>query len=723
MMSSAAIAAKSRRPAREAREDFQSFQKALAMHKSARDENQRKKEELEKALKKRNRRPPISISDLTKIAKQKAEKADREAKPVFKTKKQRQQEALNKLKSKKKEADEVRQGVVGMDWTNPERRGRVSGGRSEDTSSGGRLDRRQREDDKLLQQIKNQYLGVKKPKKKIIPPSQKFKFSFDWDAQDDTSIDSNPLYKNKMTGALLFGRGFMAGVDRRMQRKQMTFYDDLVEQRERGAEVKVMDLRDQDKVKEREAKEKAKAKIKKMQNRHWSKKQLDEMSPRDWRIFREDFNISTRGTKVPDPIRFWKESGLSDTLLKTLDRVGYEKPSPIQRCAIPIGLQNRDMVGIAQTGSGKTAAFLLPLLTYIDKLPRLTPQLAQDGPYAVVLAPSRELAQQISGEADKLSRNLKIRNVAIVGGLSIQDQGFFIREGAEICIATPGRLFDCIERRYLVLNQCNYFILDEADRMIDMNFEPQIVKIIEAMPASNLRPMDETAWDENKVYRQTTMFSATMPLKVELLAKKYLRNPIFISIGDRAGNAAKTVTQEVIWSTSENQKRTRIQSILSEQEPPVIVFCNQKGTCDQVAKWLDSIGHSASVIHGSKVQEQRMENLNLFKDGLVDILVATDVVGRGIDISGVKLVINYDLPSSIQRYTHRIGRTGRAGLKGKAISFLTPQDTEIMFDLKEMLESAKQIVPQELARHPDAKQKPGGVNQKRRRDTVIFAKH
>mmetsp|Transcript_909 Transcript_909/g.1285 ORF Transcript_909/g.1285 Transcript_909/m.1285 type:complete len:461 (+) Transcript_909:1-1383(+) len=460
-----------------------------------------------------------------------------------------------------------------------------------------------------------------------------------------------------------------------------------------------------------------------MQNRHWSKKKLDEMSPRDWRIFREDFNIATRGTKVPDPIRFWKESGLSETLLKTLDRVGYEKPSPIQRCAIPIGLQNRDMVGIAQTGSGKTAAFLLPLLTYIDKLPRLTPQLAQDGPYAVILAPSRELAQQISGEADKLSRNLKIRNVAIVGGLSIQDQGFFIREGAEICIATPGRLFDCIERRYLVLNQCNYFILDEADRMIDMNFEPQIVKIIEAMPATNLRPVDENAWEDNKVYRQTTMFSATMPLKVELLAKKYLRNPIFISIGDRAGNAAKTVTQEVIWSTSENQKRTRIEAILGEQEPPVIVFCNQKGTCDQVAKWLESVGHSASVIHGSKVQEQRMENLNLFKDGLVDILVATDVVGRGIDISGVKLVINYDLPSSIQRYTHRIGRTGRAGLKGKAISFLTPQDTEIMYDLKEMLETAKQMVPQELARHPDAKQKPGAVNQKRRRDTVIFAKH
>jgi len=659
------------------------------------------------------------MGDLQKIAKHQADTQDREAKPVFKTKKQRQEEALRRLQEKKKDADATRKSVTSLDWTNPERRDRMS---SRDRSQRD-ADRKKGDEMKQLQQIKNQYLGVKKKKKRVVPPSQKFKFSFDWAAEDDTSVDTNPLYKNRMQGSLMFGRGFMAGVDRRMQRKQMTFYDDLVDQREAGADIKIMDLRDQDKVKEREAKDRAKAKIKKMQHRHWTKKNLDEMSGRDWRIFREDFSISTRGAQVPNPIRYWNESGLPQILLKTLERIEYKQPSPIQRCAIPIGLKNRDMVGIAQTGSGKTCAFLLPLLVYIDKLPRLTPVLAQDGPYAVILAPSRELAQQIAGECDKLSRGLKIRNVAIVGGLSIQDQGFFIREGAEICIATPGRLFDCIERRYLVLNQCNYMILDEADRMIDMNFEPQIVKIIESMPSSNLRPVEETEWDANKTYRQTTMFSATMPLKVELLAKKYLRNPIFISIGDRAGNAAKTVTQQVIWVTSENQKHTQIQSILSNQEPPIIVFCNQKGTCDKVSKWLDSVGHSSTVIHGSKVQEHRMENLALFKDGHVDILVATDVVGRGIDISGVKLVINYDLPSSIQRYTHRIGRTGRAGLKGVAISFLTAQDTEIMFDLKEMLETSKQMVPQELARHPDAQVKPGTVGKKRRRDTVIYAKY
>jgi len=705
---------------KEAREEYQSFQKALEMHKSAKAEVVKEKEELEKSLRKRNRKPPISINDLTKIAQQKAAKADREAKPVFKTKKQRQAEALKRLEARKKDADNVRKGVTSMDWTNPERRDRVPLSVDRERRA---EDRKRHEELKRLQEIKNQYLGVKKPKKKIIPPSQKFKFSFDWDAQDDTSDTTNPLYKNKMAGSLMYGRGFMAGVDRRMQRKQMTFYDDLVEQREAGAEIKVMDLRDMDKVQKREEKERARAKIAKMVNRHWKKKNLDEMSARDWRIFREDFNIMTRGNRVPNPIRYWNESKLPKIILKTLDKIGYKDPSPIQRCAIPIGLQNRDMVGIAQTGSGKTAAFLLPLFVYIDKLPRLTPVLAQDGPYAVILAPSRELAQQIAGECDKLSYGLKIRNVAIVGGLSIQDQGFFIREGAEICIATPGRLFDCIERRYLVLNQCNYMILDEADRMIDMNFEPQIVKIIEAMPATNLRPVEEEQWEDSRTYRQTTMFSATMPLKVELLAKKYLRNPIFISIGDRAGNAAKTVTQTVIWSTSENQKRTRIESILREQEPPVIVFCNQKGTCDTVSKWLDSTGHSSTVIHGGKVQEHRMENLALFKDGHVDILVATDVVGRGIDISGVKLVINYELPASIQRYTHRIGRTGRAGLKGVAISFLSPNDTEIMYDLKEMLESAKQIVPEELRRHPDAQVKPGTVGKKRRRDTVIYAKH
>lgn len=698
--------------------NYESFQRALELHKTARDEALRQREAIEASLKKRVRKTPVEAEKLSEIAKERAAEADRAAKPVFKTKAQRQKEALERLKARRA-AESSNQPIAQAAPSSSSRAITERGSRRVATSS----IRRSQADAAVLEQIKEQYLGMKKKRKKrVLPPSQKFKFNFDWDASEDTMDVTNPLYANKIQSSLMFGRGFIAGTDRREQRKQMSFYDELRARREAGREIKIMDLRDQDRVREREAKARAKAARDRTMNRHWKDKSLVEMTARDWRIFREDYNISTRGTRVPHPVRFWSESKLPPSILRTLEKVGYTEPSPIQRASIPVGLQNRDLVGIAQTGSGKTAAFLLPLFVYVDRLPRLTPLLAQNGPYAVVMAPARELAQQIADECNKLSDGLGIRNVAIIGGLSIQDQGFFVREGAEICIATPGRLHDCIERHYLVLNQCNYVILDEADRMIDMNFGPQIEKILDAMPSSNLRPLEESQWDENKTYRQTIMFSATMPPKVELLAKKYLRNPVFIAIGDRSGHAAATVQQTVVWCTSDSAKRTRVRQLLLDQEPPIIVFCNEKAQCDAVARWISSIGISAVVIHGRKRQEQRMENLKLFKQGKVGVLVATDVIGRGIDVSGVKLVINYDVPSSIQRYTHRIGRTGRAGQRGIAVSLITPQDTAIMYDLKQMLEAAKQPVPSELARHPDARHKPTQAGGKRRKDAVVYAK-
>eukprot|EP01006_Ploeotia_vitrea_P057285 TRINITY_DN68164_c0_g2_i1.p2 TRINITY_DN68164_c0_g2~~TRINITY_DN68164_c0_g2_i1.p2 ORF type:complete len:537 (-),score=300.02 TRINITY_DN68164_c0_g2_i1:44-1594(-) len=507
-------------------------------------------------------------------------------------------------------------------------------------------------------------------------------------------------------------------------------------------------LIDPEKAREREERLARKREEERVKNRHWKEKRLDEMTERDWRIFKEDFNIVTRGHNVPQPMRSWRESGLPDDILHTLDRIGYKEPSAIQRQAIPIGLRSRDIVGVAETGSGKTCAFVLPMILYISSLPKMTPLRAEQGPYALVMAPTRELAQQISEEFDKFARPLGFRSASIVGGMSIQDQGFQLRQGVEVVIGTPGRLFDCLQKRYLVLNQCNYVVLDEADRMIDMKFEPQILQVMDAMPEPNdgnqapvsllelarrrreaqqqqqqggagggdkgkgAAPMDVGDDGELKfsVHRQTTMFSATMPPKVELLARKYLRNPIFVSIGDRQGKTAVNVAQHVEWMT-QGAKRKRLVEIVSAAQPPIIVFCNIKKDCDTLAKFIESqdINRRAAVIHGGRSQDQRMESLRKFKEGAVDILVATDVLGRGIDVQGVTTVVNYDLPQEIERYTHRIGRTGRAGQRGDAYSFVTAEDTDIMYDLRQALIHADEPVPHQMARHEAARNKPGGL--------------
>ncbi|NWI20538.1 DDX23 helicase, partial [Crypturellus soui] len=235
-------------------------------------------------------------------------------------------------------------------------------------------------------------------------------------------------------------------------------------------------------------------------DRHWSQKKLDEMTDRDWRIFREDYSITTKGGKIPNPIRSWKDSSLPPHILEVIDKCGYKEPTPIQRQAIPIGLQNRDIIGVAETGSGKTAAFLIPLLVWITTLPKIDRiEESDQGPYAIILAPTRELAQQIEEETIKFGKPLGIRTVAVIGGISREDQGFRLRMGCEIVIATPGRLIDVLENRYLVLSRCTYVVLDEADRMIDMGFEPDVQKILEHMPVTNQKPDTDEAEDPEKM--------------------------------------------------------------------------------------------------------------------------------------------------------------------------------------------------------------------------------
>ncbi|XP_070052131.1 DEAD-box ATP-dependent RNA helicase 21-like [Nicotiana tabacum] len=575
------------------------------------------------------------------------------------------------------------------------------------------------EKEKEVETTKEYYLGPEKPKKREI--INKSRFSFDWAHSEDTSRDISSLYQNPHEPGLLFGRGFRAGIDRKEQKKlaARTKRDLLEEIRKRngieGTAVEAAALKN----KERDADMYDTFDMR--VDRHWSDKKLEEMTERDWRIFREDHNISYKGSRIPWPMRNWAEGKLTTELLKAVDRAGYKKPSPIQMAAIPLGLQQRDVIGVAETGSGKTAAFVLPMLAYISRLPPLREENEAEGPYAVVMAPTRELAQQIEDETVKFAHYLGIRVVSIVGGQSIEEQGFRIRQGCEVVIATPGRLLDCLERRYCVLNQCNYVVLDEADRMMDMGFEPQVMGVLDAMPSSNMKPENENEeLDEKKIYRTTYMFSATMPPAVERLARKYLRNPVVVTVGT-AGKATDLITQHV-FMVKESEKMYMLQRLLDELgDRTAIVFINTKKQADFVAKNLDKTGYRVSTLHGGKSQDQREISLEGFRTKRYNVLVATDVAGRGIDIPDVAHVINYDMPNNIEAYTHRIGRTGRAGKKGVATTFLTLQDTDVFYDLKQMLIQSNSHVPPELARHEASKFKPGSIPDRppRRKETLF----
>ncbi|XXG52723.1 hypothetical protein AAC387_Pa03g0971 [Persea americana] len=368
------------------------------------------------------------------------------------------------------------------------------------------------------------------------------------------------------------------------------------------------------------------------------------MTDRDWHIFMEDFKISYK--------------------CKARSRIPARNR------------QQRGVIGIAETGSGKTAAFLLPLLSYVSKLPPITVDSEADGPYALVMAPTRELALQIQDETVKFARYLGgIRVVSIVGGQSIQEQAFKLRQGCEVVIATPGRLIDCLERRYVVLNQCNYVVLDEADRMIDMGFEPQVVRVLDAMPCSNLKPENEDEeLDEKRLYRTMHMFTATMSPAIKRLARKYLRNPVIVTIGT-AGKTTDLITQHVMM-VLESEKMPRLQKMLKGLgEKFAIVFVNNRRSGDTLSKALDKAGYRVTTLHGGKSQNQREISLEGFRSKRFTLLAATDVMGRGIDIPEVAHVINYDMPGSIETCTHRIGRTGRAGKTGVGTTFLTLHDT------------------------------------------------
>lgn len=536
------------------------------------------------------------------------------------------------------------------------------------------------------------------------------KFNFDWNGDEDTFSENDTLYSSR-ADATFYGRGRLGGYAEEVGSGGAIKYAKALEERDAGAgKARAQEMLDM----ERRRKEDASGRN--SLDKHWSEKKLEHMRERDWRIFKEDFNISTKGGAIPNPMRNWQESNLPKRLMDVIAQVGYDEPSAVQRAAIPIALQARDLIGVAVTGSGKTAAFLLPLLVYISELPPLNEFTKNDGPYAIILAPTRELAQQIEVEARKFATPLGFTCVSIVGGHSIEEQSYNLRNGAEIIIATPGRLVDCIERRVLVLGQCCYVIMDEADRMIDLGFEESVNKILDALPVGNEKPDTDDAEDPQAMsrhlggkdrYRQTMMYTATMPSAVEKIAKKYLRRPAIVTIGN-IGEAVETVEQRVEFVSGEDKRKKRLNEILAsgEFQPPIIVFVNIKRNCDAVARDIKQMGFSSVTLHGSKTQDQREAALASVRSGATNVLVATDLAGRGIDVPDVSLVVNFNMATNIESYTHRIGRTGRAGKSGVAITFLGKEDSDNMYDLKQMLtKSSISRVPEELRKHEAAQQK------------------
>ncbi|KAJ5980328.1 Helicase C-terminal [Penicillium waksmanii] len=583
----------------------------------------------------------------------------------------------------------------------PSRNGQQSRGQDKESakSRNTKADKRLAEEDEADAQaslVKKQYMGVDQTStfsaKKKRKRTTDRKFNFEWNIEEDTSGDYNPLYQHRHE-ANFFGRGRLAGFgDDVADDVARKYADALVTRDQESGSMRAKEIMEMER---RRREEGSRSQI----DKHWSEKKLELMRERDWRIFKEDFNIATKGGSVPNPMRSWEESHLPKRLLELVDRVGYKEPTAIQRAAIPIAMQSRDLIGVAVTGSGKTAAFLLPLLVYISELPRLDEfeWRKNDGPYAIVLAPTRELAQQIEIEAKKFTQPLGFNVVSIVGGHSIEEQAFSLRDGAEIIIATPGRLVDCIERRMLVLSQCCYVIMDEADRMIDLGFEEPVNKILRRPPP-------------------------TMPAAVERIARKYLRRPAIITIGG-IGEAVDTVEQRVEMIPGEDKRKKRLAEILSAGDfrPPIIVFVNIKRNCDAIAREIKHMGFSSVTLHGSKTQDQREAALASVRNGSTDVLVATDLAGRGIDVPDVSLVVNFNMATSIESYTHRIGRTGRAGKSGVAITFLGSEDSDVMYDLKQMLtKSPISRVPEELRKHEAAQSKPNRGQAKKIEDSSGF---
>ncbi|MXP46347.1 DEAD/DEAH box helicase [Altererythrobacter luteolus] len=357
--------------------------------------------------------------------------------------------------------------------------------------------------------------------------------------------------------------------------------------------------------------------------------------------------------------------GLSDELLKAVEEAGYTEPTPIQEQAIPAILMMKDLIGIAQTGTGKTASFVLPMIDVMAAGRRRALM-----PRSLILEPTRELAAQVAENFEKYGANHDLKMALLIGGVQMGDQLKALNEGVDVLIATPGRLMDLFERGKIMLNGCELLVIDEADRMLDMGFIPDIEFICDKLPET----------------RQTMLFSATMPPVIKKLADKFLTNPKQIEVS-RAGNTNENITAFRV-NVKPRQKRETLEWLLrNDHVDTAIIFSNKKTTVRELNKQLQQSGFKSGEIHGDIDQATRQKELEGFKSGDINILVASDVAARGLDIKGVSHVFNYDTPWHPDDYVHRIGRTGRAGAKGRAFTFVTDADAEAIDNVEKLTKS------------------------------------
>ena len=384
----------------------------------------------------------------------------------------------------------------------------------------------------------------------------------------------------------------------------------------------------------------------------------------------------------------FSELKLNPKVLKAVEEAGYEQPTPIQAGAIPSALEGRDVLGIAQTGTGKTASFTLPMLSLLAR-GRARARM----PRSLVLCPTRELAAQVAENFDTYSKHLKLTKALLIGGVSFKEQDALIDKGVDVLIATPGRLLDHFERGKLLLTGVQIMVVDEADRMLDMGFIPDIERIFSLTPFT----------------RQTLFFSATMAPEIERVTNTFLSNPAKVEVA-RQATASETIEQAVVMfkgsrrDRAASEKRKALRALIDaegEKLTNAIIFCNRKTDVDICAKSLKKYGYDAAPIHGDLDQSQRMKTLDGFRDGSLRILVASDVAARGLDVPSVSHVFNFDIPGHAEDYVHRIGRTGRAGREGKAISICEPRD-------EKALAAVEQLIQKEIPRldNPVKSEKP-----------------
>ncbi len=371
--------------------------------------------------------------------------------------------------------------------------------------------------------------------------------------------------------------------------------------------------------------------------------------------------------------------GLAPVLERAIADSGYTTMTPIQAKAIPIVLSGRDVMGAAQTGTGKTAAFSLPLLQKMLKHENGSASPARHPVRALVLAPTRELADQVANNVKAYAKHSKLRVACVFGGIDMKPQTLELKAGVEVLIATPGRLLDHIEAKNAVLNQVEYVVLDEADRMLDIGFLPDLQRILNFLPKQ----------------RQTLLFSATFSPEIKRLAESYLQDPILVEVA--RPNATATNVEQRFYSVTSDDKRAAVVKLLKDRAlTQAIVFVNSKLGCARLARSFERDGLRTNALHGDKSQDERLKALEAFKRAEVDVLVCTDVAARGLDIADLPAVFNFDVPFNAEDYVHRIGRTGRAGASGLAVTLVTREDARLVADIEKLIKKKIELEPLEL---------------------------